>query len=335
MTDAVQQPASSPATTMRVARVRYWTSVLKAIQGQTWSNPLVLAIAFGALMVVLYGWTRGAGNSQTIITVGLLASITAMAAGAMLGFLFGIPRAVQEPTRTGGRLDRYETQYLVNTNLEQISDWLTKIIVGLTLIELGQIGPRFVALADYVADAYGKGIVPSSLVSLDLLYFGICGFLTFYLWTRLFLTQEFSRTDRAARESPEFYEGLIQALTYQAAPNGFTQALAAASEFRERFGDGNWRVWRSIACSYGQMYRYTSLTTINLGLSLEEIRTKALEAVRAVLVLRPAEKQSLQALWDPVLASPEEDDLVVFFNDPEFKALLGDDPGGAAAAAPS
>jgi hypothetical protein len=32
--------------------------------------------------------------------------------------------------------------YRSNSNLEEISDWLTKILVGLGLIELGRIGPE-------------------------------------------------------------------------------------------------------------------------------------------------------------------------------------------------
>ena len=83
-----------------------------------------------------------------------------MAGGGFVGFLFGIPRVLQDgqsgsagphpgvrpeaPTNlrlpsgasasspsagSGFRIN-------VNTNLEQISDWLTKIIVGLGLVEL-------------------------------------------------------------------------------------------------------------------------------------------------------------------------------------------------------
>ena len=54
--------------------------------------------------------------------------------GGLVGFLFGIPRAVQGSTAPTGA-----AQYQANTNLEQVSDWLTKIIVGVSLVEIGRI----------------------------------------------------------------------------------------------------------------------------------------------------------------------------------------------------
>src|SRR5437764_934124 len=81
------------------------------------------------------------------------------------------------------------------------------------------------------------------------------GLLAFYLWTRVILTTEFTRADRAARNSPEFYEGLIEALLYQPPPEGFQTALEVGQEFLQRFGEGNWRVWRAMACAYGQEFQ--------------------------------------------------------------------------------
>jgi hypothetical protein len=44
--------------------------------------------------------------------------------------------------------------YTVNTNLEQISDWLTKIIVGVSLVEFDTIRNRFYELAEYFGDGF-------------------------------------------------------------------------------------------------------------------------------------------------------------------------------------
>jgi predicted secreted protein len=58
--------------------------------------------------------------------------------GGLLGFLFGIPRTLQQEASQAteqNRKDRpQETNYAVNTNLDQISDWLTKILVGVSQI---------------------------------------------------------------------------------------------------------------------------------------------------------------------------------------------------------
>ena len=53
-----------------------------------------------------------------------------------MGFLFGVPWATQQITREREGTIRGQHSYLPNTNLEQISDWLTKIIVGVGLVEI-------------------------------------------------------------------------------------------------------------------------------------------------------------------------------------------------------
>lgn len=60
----------------------------------------------------------------------------ATAAGSFVGFLFGVPRAGHSVTQESIETLRSEHPYLPNTNLEQISDWLTKIIVGVSLVEI-------------------------------------------------------------------------------------------------------------------------------------------------------------------------------------------------------
>jgi type III secretory pathway component EscS len=256
------------------------------------------------------------------LAVSMLVGGSALAAGAILGFLFGIPRAMQEPQQQTFSFDKYEALYQVNTNLEQISDWLTKIIIGISLIQIRQLHQEFKKLSEYVAAAFGPPQVPASFTGVVLVYFGITGFLTSYLWTRILLTSEFSRADRAARQSPEFYEGLIHALLYQPPPDGFRSAIEASDEFMKKFGEGNWRVWRSIACAYGQKFKYLSLSDLPAPEELDIARKRALAAVKRVLALNPEERESIRALWDPKLTSPQENDLVMFFTDEDFKKLL-------------
>lgn len=79
---------------------------------------------------------------------GLLVGGAAAALGALVGFIFGIPRVLQDDQpvviQTPDPTAAVATQGLVdkvhaNTNLEQVSDWLTKIIVGVTLVQVGSI----------------------------------------------------------------------------------------------------------------------------------------------------------------------------------------------------
>jgi hypothetical protein len=78
----------------------------------------------------------------------------------------------------------------VNTNLEQISDWLTKIIVGVSLVNSEKIGTALVTASKEMARSFG-GEPASSLALAMLTYFGVIGLLGGYLLTRLYLQRAF------------------------------------------------------------------------------------------------------------------------------------------------
>jgi hypothetical protein len=113
--------------------------------------------------------------------------------GGFGGFLFGIPRrlqndgAVRKQTTDVQTSETDERQlYEGNTNLEQISDWLTKIIVGVTLVKLGDIVEALNGYGYKIAVATGRPSDGTFSVGL-MIFFFICGFLIGYLWSRLFL----------------------------------------------------------------------------------------------------------------------------------------------------
>lgn len=112
----------------------------------------------------------------------------------IVGFLFAYPRTLQ------GDADKkspYEQR--VNTNLEQISDWLTKIIVGLGLVELKQIPPKLAEAGAWMAQSFAPVGSPSNALSsfstAFILYFSVLGFLAGHLLTRMFLSAAFYRGD--------------------------------------------------------------------------------------------------------------------------------------------
>jgi len=141
---------------------------------------------------------------------GILWGLAALSVGAIVGFLFGIPRVLQadRPSDANGAAsvtptpDGYRVQ--VNTNLEQISDWLTKIIVGVGLINLGNLGPLLTRASRYVGASFGPEPANEHFACGLLLYFSIMGFALGYLLTRLYLTGAFVAADRAATSSEEF-----------------------------------------------------------------------------------------------------------------------------------
>jgi hypothetical protein len=134
----------------------------------------------------------------------LLWSFALVAVGMAVGFLFGIPRVFQgggardvgasppETTKTDGGSDYAQR---VNTNLEEISDWLTKTIVGLGLVELKEIPGQLMRLANVIGDSAGGGNVANSVGLAVVLFFGIGGFLYGYLMTRLYLQGALRRAE--------------------------------------------------------------------------------------------------------------------------------------------
>ena len=79
----------------------------------------------------------------------------------------------------------------VNTNLEQISDWLTKIIVGVTLVNIDSVAKNLETAASFIGKSLG-GAEPESFALAILIYFSTTGLLGSYLLTRLFLQRAFS-----------------------------------------------------------------------------------------------------------------------------------------------
>lgn len=87
----------------------------------------------------------------------------------------------------------------VNTNLEQISDWLTKIIVGVTLVENQKVIASLRVGAEQIAGSLGGEHQVSFAYGL-MIYFSASGFLGCYLLTRLFLQQAFNNVDAGLRD---------------------------------------------------------------------------------------------------------------------------------------
>lgn len=164
-----------------------------------------LALCVGAVLAY-FGFTANAG-------VALLWALCSLTAGGGVGFLFGIPRSGAAPAKaglaaaSGGKpgsavaaaasdADR-GNNLRPNTNLEEVSDWLTKIIVGLGLVNLADIGPGVLKIAALSAAGW-TGIdaaVARSVAAALVVAFAVTGFLASYVYTRLFLQEAFGRAD--------------------------------------------------------------------------------------------------------------------------------------------
>ena len=150
-------------------------------------------IGFGALL-----WARIPVN-------GFVWALACLAVGSLVGVVFGIPRALEQ--HQSANRESFIKTTRANTNMEQISDWLTKILVGAGLVELKELPPNLDVAAHYVGSSLTSTMpVPFSMVSIAaalIIFFSIEGFLGGYLIARVVFTHTFDDlTERAVTTTP-------------------------------------------------------------------------------------------------------------------------------------
>jgi hypothetical protein len=163
-----------------------------------WAVAVVVTFA-----LILAGLFAASASQQRwpVFSVLLMLEAASTAVGGLLGFLFGIPRSLQdrgaaEHPSPGGNESPHA--YAVNTNLEQISDWLTKILVGIGLVQIARAPSAIGRLIGSLARDLGGRPIDRLVVGTVLVFFPIFGFLISYLLTRLLLRRAFTLADLSA-----------------------------------------------------------------------------------------------------------------------------------------
>src|SRR5687767_673125 len=163
---------------------------------KTWRG-IVIIIVLGIVLTFIlsvYFPKNPDGNSflQTLSAFGcgLLIGGAAFAAGGFGGFIFGIPSLSQNQ----------DSGFKYNDNLIQISDWLTKIIVGVGLVELNSMPGKISRLGDMLKSNFNDGEW-GKVASLSIVfYFFLFGFLIIYFWTRTDFTTILKRIDTGLKD---------------------------------------------------------------------------------------------------------------------------------------
>jgi hypothetical protein len=168
--------------------------------GQTGTVPFIIAGSLGVVGLGIYA--SQAPNGWTVFAAGLMFALSAGAVGGFVGFLFGVPRTVSSestPPTIEGKPSFAAITGVVrpSTNLEQISDWLTKILVGATLVQLGTIGSGAARLFRAVAPALGDKPHSTAFAGALFIYFSLLGFPFGWLRARLLLGQLMRRADES------------------------------------------------------------------------------------------------------------------------------------------
>ncbi len=142
-------------------------------------------------------------SSELFIRFSVLAAclFSAMALGGLFGFLFGVPKSstgseqpAAAPPNGNGAMVKPANR--VNTNLEEVSDWLTKLILGAGLTQIGALWAAFIDLSGKIGARGIPGQLYGSVIVGGLIIYGlIVGFLAGYILTRLYLSNIFLLAD--------------------------------------------------------------------------------------------------------------------------------------------
>ncbi|WP_437290632.1 hypothetical protein [Sorangium sp. So ce406] len=339
------------------------------------------SVALGVLGLALYAAHFGSWKTfAEAFAAGILVTGAAALVGILLGFLFGIPRTLVDEggsssARTGpsARPDGVVAVYSPNTNLEQISDWLSKILVGVGLTQLNDIPSALVRFSVWLGSGMPEHPEAGKFALGAIAYASVFGFLYGYIWTRVVLSPMFRRADehlrkamvrlaiaersvnqaiaeaavveRSATETFERAQARAEQVLLQAKQRaeqlegtlkrmldrlydppelmGYADTIRIAEEHIAREGEpDNFLFWLRYAAAQGQRAAREPRV-------YEEAKRCALEAARKVLGQSPEMgRYWLSLLWHPEhpQRTPGEDDLQVFFDEPEFKALIGSEP---------
>jgi hypothetical protein len=150
-----------------------------------WMFSIPVLGVLGVAVTFAYVWQLGGGKRWSVFATAIAIAGAAAVVGGVVGFLFGIPLTSKQRAAGSG-----DSQYETNTNLEQVSDWLTKIIVGVGLVQIGRALPALTKLAKSLNEPLG-GKPYGGAFGLGLtIFYALLGFLFLYLWSRTDFTRE-------------------------------------------------------------------------------------------------------------------------------------------------
>ncbi len=168
-------------------------SIGHLISRLSWQTYLSLAALTGVASIGLHALGGQIGRQ---IGAGFFLAGSSLLGGVLIGFLFAIPKSETGNGKSSAPTDANNTtsKYSLNTNLEDISDWLSKMIIGVGLVQLTSV-PEYIKRASEYWTSAGNSGFTQPYTSAMIIFFSLLGFLVGYLWTRLVLIGDFIRQD--------------------------------------------------------------------------------------------------------------------------------------------
>lgn len=127
----------------------------------------------------------GSSNPWRVLAVGFFLAGGSTLVGSAVGFLFGVPRHTTRMTRS--------SSYVPNTNLERISDWLTKILIGAGLSQASDLVRSLTSLAHFAGPVFGEAPAGPTIAGALIVHYLLVGFFQGFLLAYLWLPNAFAR----------------------------------------------------------------------------------------------------------------------------------------------
>jgi TRAP-type C4-dicarboxylate transport system permease small subunit len=307
------------------------------------------------------------------VGIGIQIVLAAAAVGAALGFVFALPRVLSKdlkPELSAVGADARQPLLGSNTNFEKVSDWLTTIIVGVGLTQLAQIDGALYRFREFLAETArvfpasagcnaGSAALPDctagtlpAVGSMLLILGVVAGFISLYLFTRIYLAPLFNRVERdllgapatqalkdaakdaatvntAAAENPAVQavlsnpqpsveEGLNLMFSLLYRPGGYQQVIDLSGKLSLSPATRRPEYWFYLAAAFGQ--KYAAMQTDDATAEeRESVRQNVLDCARRAVELDPSYKSRLWAISDP---EGPDGDLAPFRDDAAFRAIV-------------
>jgi hypothetical protein len=170
--------------------LRGWMSTTTQIFAYGWTFAIPLIAFLWTIVILIYSLSMPSGVRWSVFATAVITGSCSFRAGGLVGLLFGIPRSALSAAGTTAA-----GKYQANSNLVEVSDWLTKIIVGVGLVQIGRLEPAISRLAANLKAPLG-GQPSSSAFGVALVIANVLlGFLFFYLWSRSLLQRDLVLSD--------------------------------------------------------------------------------------------------------------------------------------------
>jgi uncharacterized membrane-anchored protein YhcB (DUF1043 family) len=286
--------------------------------GNILASTLSALVLGGIFLLIFAGGQNGSKSIAAVVSATFLVAAAAFVVGVFIGCLFGVPQSVALTPEQAKEAAAKSGLYRPSNQLQQVSDWLVKILLGASLTQLANV----TAIGAYFEEFVGSAAAAMVIVT----YFFVVGFLSGYFVMIIYLGPLIRNAGEdllADRERILIAYRLYQAL-YRS-PAELDQAIREAQEYVNRSqahlnDDPELAadIYGHLACGYGQQYKRAA----------PEARQSLLEnALKCAAKAVEYDVDWGDVLVDVYDADPDEDsddDWAVFKareNEPELKGI--------------